>query len=140
MPPPNPRNGPLAHPVTTEVAYDDLETECIRLIEQYREERHLPFMQVRDYVRCLAAAGWLRPPARADVPPPPVSKELFTAGEAARIMRVSIQMVHRWIERGRLRAFRLGSGKGSHRRITRENLLDFMREHKMPIPGELAAA
>jgi len=55
----------------------------------------------------------------------------------AKLLHVDPGSVANWVDRGLLRAYRT---PGGHRRIAREDLLQFLREHQMPIPPELAPA
>ena len=52
----------------------------------------------------------------------------------AEMLHVDPGSVANWIDQGLLKAHRT---PGGHRRVTVENLLRFLREHKMPIPPEL---
>jgi excisionase family DNA binding protein len=63
-------------------------------------------------------------------------KRFFTAGEVAKIAQVSPRTVRKWVDSGRLRGDRLPGSGG--RRIPREHLVRFFKEHGMPL-GELAA-
>lgn len=51
-----------------------------------------------------------------------MGKQLFTTGEAARILGVSIEAINRWIKDGKLRAY---TTPGGHHRISREEVLEF---------------
>ena len=57
--------------------------------------------------------------------------EHVTTGFVAEHCGVSNATVLRWIERGRLSAFRLPEG---HYRINRECLIDFLTRYKIPVP------
>ena len=59
---------------------------------------------------------------------------IFTSHEVASLVQVSPSSVLKWIEQGKLRAFRT---PGGHRRVAREELLDFLRAHQLPVPAEL---
>jgi len=52
----------------------------------------------------------------------------------AEMLHVDPGSVANWIDQGLLKAHRT---PGGHRRVVLENLLEFLREHKMPIPAEL---
>ncbi len=52
----------------------------------------------------------------------------------ARMLHVDPGSVANWVDRGLLKAHRT---PGGHRRVATEDLLHFLREHKMPIPPEL---
>ncbi len=59
------------------------------------------------------------------------SKTVFTTGEVAEICRISQQTVIRCFDNGKLNGFRVPGSK--FRRIPKEALLDFMREHDIPV-------
>ena len=61
--------------------------------------------------------------------------ETLTTGEIARYCGVNFRTVIRWIKRGHLRAYQL-PGRGDNR-VELEDFLEFLREHRMPIPEEL---
>ena len=56
------------------------------------------------------------------------TQEVFTTGQAARIMGISIQTVIKRFDSGDLTGYRLPSG---FRRITRESLIDFIGRHQI---------
>ncbi|MYM64547.1 response regulator [Pseudomaricurvus sp. HS19] len=62
-------------------------------------------------------------------------KRVLTTGEAAKYCGVNFRTVIRWIERGRLNAYKL-PGRGDHR-ITEEDFVAFLRHNNMPVPAEL---
>jgi excisionase family DNA binding protein len=62
------------------------------------------------------------------------SKAVFTTFEAAKLCHVSPLSIINWVNAGRLSAFRT---PGGHRRIRREDLVQFMRENGLPLPDEL---
>jgi len=55
----------------------------------------------------------------------------------AQMLHVDPGSVANWIDQGLLRAHRT---PGGHRRVVAEDLIQFLREHKMPIPAELSPA
>jgi two-component system, OmpR family, response regulator len=59
------------------------------------------------------------------------AKSIFTTGEVADICRISQQTVIRCFDSGKLNGFRVPGSK--FRRIPREALLAFMREHSIPV-------
>lgn len=61
---------------------------------------------------------------------------VLTTGEAAKYCGVNFRTVIRWIERGKLKAYKL-PGRGDHR-IQVDDFVAFMRDNKMPVPEELA--
>lgn len=63
------------------------------------------------------------------------NKQALTTGDVAKYCGVSFRTVIRWIEGGRLNAYRL-PGRGDNR-IHVEEFLQFLTEHDMPIPEEL---
>lgn len=58
-------------------------------------------------------------------------KDIFTTGDVAKICRVAARTVAKWFESGKLRGYRIPGSQD--RRIPRENLIDFLREHNMPL-------
>jgi len=63
------------------------------------------------------------------------TKTIFTTGEVAKFCRVMPMTVCKWFDSGRLRGYRIPGSQD--RRIPKEYLLRFMREHGMQIPEEL---
>jgi len=55
----------------------------------------------------------------------------------ASLLEVDPGSVVNWVDEGMLKAHRT---PGGHRRVAREDLLAFLREHKMPIPKQLRAS
>ncbi|NIB44271.1 response regulator [Pseudomaricurvus alkylphenolicus] len=62
---------------------------------------------------------------------------VLTTGEAAKYCGVNFRTVIRWIERGRLKAYKL-PGRGDHR-IQVEDFVLFLQENDMPVPADLQA-
>lgn len=52
----------------------------------------------------------------------------------AQMLHVDPGSVANWIDQGLLKAFRT---PGGHRRVTPEDLVEFLRAHKMPVPAEV---
>jgi len=65
------------------------------------------------------------------------NKTTLTTGEAAAYCGVNFRTVIRWIEKGRLKAYKL-PGRGDNR-IQVSDFIDFLTENELPIPQELAA-
>ncbi len=61
----------------------------------------------------------------------PLTKNVFTTGEVAQICQVSQQTVIRCFDSGRLKGFRVPGSR--FRRITREGLIQFMKENSIPL-------
>lgn len=59
---------------------------------------------------------------------------LFTVGQVAKICKVAPRTVSKWFDSGRLRGYRIPGSQD--RRIPREYLIRFLKEHGMPL-GEL---
>lgn len=59
----------------------------------------------------------------------------FTTFEASRLLGVSLPTIVNWIKANRLKAHKT---PGGHRRISRDDLLQFLRKYQMPVPAELA--
>ena len=57
-------------------------------------------------------------------------KSVYTTGEVSQICKVSQQTVIRCFDSGKLKGFRVPGSK--FRRIPRESLLNFMKEHEIP--------
>ena len=63
------------------------------------------------------------------------SREVYTTGQVAKICKVAPRTVSKWFDSGRLRGFRIPGGSWD-RRIPREHLLSFLKNHGMPLPRE----
>ena len=63
-------------------------------------------------------------------------KKVFTTGQVAKICKVAPRTVSKWFDSGRLRGYRIPGSQD--RRIPREHLLRFLKEHNMPL-GDLEA-
>ena len=61
-------------------------------------------------------------------------KKVFTTGQVAKICKVAPRTVSKWFDSGRLRGYRIPGSQD--RRIPREHLVRFMKDHGMPL-GEL---
>jgi two-component system response regulator RpaA len=61
-------------------------------------------------------------------------KKVFTTGQVAKICKVAPRTVSKWFDSGRLRGYRIPGSQD--RRIPREHLIKFLKEHNMPL-GEL---
>lgn len=61
-------------------------------------------------------------------------RKVFTTGQVAKICKVAPRTVSKWFDSGRLRGYRIPGSQD--RRIPREHLLRFMKDHGMPL-GEL---
>jgi excisionase family DNA binding protein len=61
-------------------------------------------------------------------------KTIFTTGQVAKICKVAPRTVSKWFDSGRLRGYRIPGSQD--RRIPREQLIRFLKEHGMPL-GEL---
>ncbi len=60
--------------------------------------------------------------------------KVFTTGQVAKICKVAPRTVSKWFDSGRLRGYRIPGSQD--RRIPREYLVRFLKEHGMPL-GEL---
>ena len=65
----------------------------------------------------------------------PTEKNIFTTHEVSRLLQVNPRSVINWIEQKKMESYRT---PGGHRRIRRDDLLAFVRKHKIPIPAPLA--
>ena len=61
-------------------------------------------------------------------------KTIFTTGQVAKICKVAPRTVSKWFDSGRLRGYRIPGSQD--RRIPREHLIRFLKEHGMPL-GDL---
>lgn len=61
-------------------------------------------------------------------------RKVFTTGQVAKICKVAPRTVSKWFDSGRLRGYRIPGSQD--RRIPREHLIRFLKEHGMPL-GEL---
>ncbi|MBT1451820.1 helix-turn-helix domain-containing protein [Glaciecola sp. XM2] len=59
----------------------------------------------------------------------------FSSGEVAQICDVTSRTVIRWIEAGKLKAFKL-PGRGNNR-VSEAQLVSFLTQNRMPVPEEL---
>jgi len=61
-------------------------------------------------------------------------KPYFSTQDISRLLNVSLSSVSKWIDKGELKAYLT---PGGYRRVRRENLVEFMKRYRMPIPPEL---
>ncbi|MER3415830.1 MAG: hypothetical protein C4297_06410 [Gemmataceae bacterium] len=61
-------------------------------------------------------------------------RKVFTTGQVAKICKVAPRTVSKWFDSGRLKGYRIPGSQD--RRIPRDNLIRFLKEHGMPL-GEL---
>jgi len=61
------------------------------------------------------------------------SKSVFTTGEVAELCNLSQQTIIRCFDNGRLKGFRVPGSR--FRRIPRDEVIRFMREHNIPLDG-----
>ena len=61
--------------------------------------------------------------------PLPMNRDLTTS-EVAKLSYVCPRTVTKWCDKGLLKHYRIASG---HRRITKQDLLDFLKAHGVPI-------
>ncbi len=62
-----------------------------------------------------------------------MEKEIFTTYEAGKICRVDLSTVIDWVGKGLLPAYRT---PGGHRRIKKDDLVEFMKKYHLPLPPE----
>ncbi|MHC4832386.1 MAG: response regulator [Planctomycetota bacterium] len=60
-------------------------------------------------------------------------KDVLTTGDVARICNVASRTVSKWFDSGQLKGYRIPGSKD--RRIPMSNLLQFMKEHQIPMDG-----
>lgn len=61
--------------------------------------------------------------------------KVFTTGQVAKMAGVAPRTVAKWFDSGRLKGYRIPGSQD--RRIPREYLIKFFKDHDMPIPEEL---
>lgn len=61
-------------------------------------------------------------------------KQSFSTSEVAKFCHVTPDTIRKWAESGRIRVFKT---PGGHRRIRRDDLLNFLRENSIPIHTDL---
>ncbi len=64
------------------------------------------------------------------------SKQSFSTSEVARFCHVTPDTVRKWAEAGRILVFKT---PGGHRRIRRDDLVQFLNEHAIPMAEDLRA-
>ena len=62
--------------------------------------------------------------------------KVYTTGHVSAFCKVAPRTVSKWFDSGRLVGYRIPGS--NDRRIPRENLIRFLRDHSMPMPRELA--
>lgn len=63
----------------------------------------------------------------------PLEKDVLTTGEVAKICNVAPRTVSKWFDSGQLKGYRIPGSKD--RRIPLNNLLQFMKDHGIPMDG-----
>lgn len=66
-----------------------------------------------------------------------MEERYYTTHEVARHCAVDSTTVIRWVDDGKLKAYKT---PGGHRRITQDALLAFLKEYHMPVPDDLLRA
>jgi len=59
--------------------------------------------------------------------------ELLTRKEVAKFFRVDVRTVEKWLKNGRLKGYKLGSGKTSPWRINSAEMQNFLTENEVKI-------
>ena len=62
------------------------------------------------------------------------TKQSFSTSEVAKYCHVTADTIRKWAEAGRIHVFKT---PGGHRRIRRDDLLRFLRDHAIPVHGDL---
>lgn len=60
-------------------------------------------------------------------------RTVFTTDEVAKICKVAPRTVSKWFDAGKLRGYRIPGSQD--RRIPREHLINFMKQHGLPLEG-----
>lgn len=87
----------------------------------------------RDEERKLKTVPIDKAPEPVDGAGPPPDNETLTVGEVIHLTRCSRSTVHRWIDTGLLRGYRIPGSK--HRRVLRSEFVAFCREYELPVQG-----
>lgn len=66
-----------------------------------------------------------------------MEKPVYTTYEIGKICYVDLTTVISWIEKGILPGYRT---PGGHRRVTKEDLIDFLKKYRLPLPPEWAGS
>ena len=66
-----------------------------------------------------------------------LNQRLLTTGQVAQYCHVTHRAVLKWIESGKLKAYRT---PGNHSRVSVEDFIGFLQQYQMPIPEELQPA
>lgn len=64
--------------------------------------------------------------------------QMYTTGQAAKLLQVAPKTICMWFDSGRLKGYVIPGSKD--RRIPQEYLVKFLEDHGMPIPEELRPA
>jgi excisionase family DNA binding protein len=65
------------------------------------------------------------------------TKQSFSTSEVAKYCHVTADTIRKWAEAGRIRVFKT---PGGHRRIRHEDLIQFLRDNRIPIHPDLSGA
>jgi excisionase family DNA binding protein len=87
--------------------------------------------------QCFARKGVWRPTAKLknfERKTEILNMKVFTTGQVAKICKVAPRTVSKWFDSGRLKGYRIPGSQD--RRIPREYLIKFLKEHGMPL-GDL---
>ena len=63
-----------------------------------------------------------------------MNKNLFTTYEIAKLCSVDVTTIKNWINSRKLSAYKT---PGGHRRVKKEDLVEFLRKYEMPIPPQI---
>ncbi len=66
----------------------------------------------------------------------PLEKDVLTTGEVAKVCNVAPRTVSKWFDSGQLKGYRIPGSKD--RRIPMTSLLQFMKDHGIPMDGVMA--
>lgn len=66
----------------------------------------------------------------------PLEKDVLTTGEVAKVCNVAPRTVSKWFDSGQLKGYRIPGSKD--RRIPMGSLLQFMKDHGIPMDGVMA--
>src|SRR5260370_7125903 len=114
------------------------EIDFMRAMDQYKRANRRLFPTLSEVLEVLCSLGYRKVAERTALPgrpsAKPAMKKLFTTAQVAKICKVAPRTVSKWFDSGRLRGYRIPGSQD--RRIPREHLIKFLKEHGMPL-GEL---
>ncbi len=123
----------LSHEDTAERCPDTVRPASRPYPQPLRKERQRLNQSNEGDTSRLPVHGWRPATKTTSVTEKPAMK-VFTTGQVAKICKVAPRTVSKWFDSGRLKGYRIPGSQD--RRIPREYLIKFLKEHGMPL-GDL---